>query len=183
MKFLLPILFSPLFCWAQYQPDDKLPFKTSIITDSAVVTGYYLYDADSAIILSTKKRYSGGNTISIPVNMIKEVQIKNRKERWGGVAALSVLGFVVAAGLSHHSDIDNDGKTSFFELLFTAIQGSTSGNKQRRKIALIAGASGGGAGLVIGILASKKFSLVFPTTNRRNFYMEKKWTVRKFVDF
>jgi hypothetical protein len=183
MNFFLLIFFCPLFVLSQYQPNDKLPFKTSIITDSTVVTGYYIYDSDSAIILSPKKRYSAGNTISVRVNAIKEVQIKNRKGRWGGAAALSVVGFVIAAGLSHHSDMDNDGKTSFFELIFTAIEGTTSHNRQRRQTALIAGASGGFAGFMIGLLSNKKFSLVFPVQNRRNFYSEKKWSVRKYVDF
>ena len=183
MKFIFLIFFCPLFLRAQYQPNDKLRFKTSIITDSIVITGYYIAGSDSAIMLSPKKRYSSGNTVSIPVNSIKEIQIKNRNQKWGGVAGLSILGFVVAAGLSHHSDIDNDGNTSFFELLFTAIEGSTSRNKQRRRTALIAGASGGCAGFLIGVLSTKKFSLVFPIANRCNFYMEKKWTVRKFVGF
>ena len=67
--------------------------------------------------------------------------------------------------------------------MLSAIEGSTSKNKRRRKAALIGGAAGGTAGLVLGIFIGRNFSLTFPINNRNSFYNEKRIAIRKFIDF
>lgn len=184
MKILLLIFLCPLFCKAQYEPNKKLFYKTTVITDTGVIKGYYVTDTDSAVTLCTQKKYATTAAVQIPVGAIKELRLKNKPHNLAFLAGASVLCFMVTAGLTQDgNDIDNDGKTSFFELMFAAIEGTTSRNRSRRTTALIAGAAGGTAGLLIGIFTRKKLSVVFPVTNRHNFYSEKKWKVRDFASF
>ena len=173
----------PLCCHAQYE-NKKLVFKTTVITDTGVIKGYYATDTDSSVTLCTQKKYATTAAVVIPVGSIKELRIKNRSNSFGFLAGASILCFMVTAGLTQDGrDIDNDGKTSFWELMYSAIEGTTSSNRSRRKTALLVGAAGGTAGLMIGILTRKKMSIAFPISNRHNFYSEKKWKVRDFVSF
>lgn len=185
MKKIFFLLFFPLYCLAQYSPNQKIDLKAKVISDSETVKGYLVTGADSAVILSRTKRYSAANTISIPVNSIREIKVKNRSEMtFGAGAGIFILGFIVTAGLTKNGgDIDNDGKTSFFELLLTAIEGSTSGNRRRRNTALIVGAAGGTTFTLISLLASRKATFVFPLINRRNYYQEKRWEINSRVKF
>ena len=185
MKILLLILAFPLCSFAQYKPNEKIPVKATVISDSGTIHGYFLSGSDSSVILSTAKRYSPNTTISIPANTIRELRLKNKREEGVGVAAgVFVFGFIVTAGLTKNSgDFDNDGKTSFFELLLTAIEGTTSSNRKRRNTALIVGAAGGTAAMLAEILTTKKMSLVFPIKNRSNFYKEKRTEINNYTKF
>lgn len=185
MKKIFFISIFPLCCFAQYSPNQKIQLKARVISDSGTVHGYFVAGADSTVILSPAKRYSAANTVSIPVNSIREIQVKNRSGMTAGIAAGTfVLGFIVTAGLTKNSgDFDNDGKTSFFELLLTAIEGSTSSNRRRRNTALIVGAAGGTTFTLISLLTSRKATFVFPLSNRRNYYNEKRGEINDPVKF
>jgi hypothetical protein len=183
-KLLLPACF-PLFSFAQYEPNEILPYRVRIISDSGIVKGYFVSNSDSAIIVSSTKRYLLNSTIKIPVSNISKLDVKNKTgTSILGAALASVFGFTLAAGLTKNSgDVDNDGKTSFWELLFTAIESTTSANRKRRNTAFFVGAAGGTTAMVIGMLANKKMSLVFPINNRYKFFMEKKYKINEFVKF
>jgi hypothetical protein len=185
MKIFLLILLFPSFLFAQFRQDEKISVKARVISDSGTINGYFVTGADSTVILSTTKRYSPGTTMNIPVNSIREMRIRNKPEATFGIASgVFVLGFIVTAGLTKNSgDVNNDGKTSFFELLYTAIEGSTSGNRRRRNTALIAGAVGGTAFTLIALLSNRKLSLVFPISNRKSYYEEKRGEINKYVGF
>lgn len=189
MRILLLLAFFPLFSFAQYthdfKPNEKLFFKTRVISDSGTFKGYFVTAEDSTVILSSVNRYSNNTTVSIPVNTIKKLQVKNKSGiNLLGVFAGSVIGFTLAAGIIQN-DVDNnyDGKTSFWELLFAAIEGTTSSDRRRRNKSFIAGAAGGTAFLVAGILSNKKISFVFPINNRNNFYDQKKVEINNYIKF
>jgi hypothetical protein len=189
MRILLLIAFSPLFSFAQYshdfKPNEKLFFRTRVISDSGTFKGYFITAEDSTVILSSVNRYSNNTTVSIPVNTIKKLQIKNKSGiNLLGIFAGSVFGFTLAAGLiQNDTDANYDGKTSFWELLFAAIEGTTSSDRRRRNTALIAGAAGGTALLVAGIFTTKKILFVFPINNRNNFYTQKKAEINNYIKF
>lgn len=189
MRSFLLILFFPLFSIAQFnhgiQPNEKLTYKLKIISDSGTIKGYYVANTDSVVVLSNNKKYLTNTTINIPVNTIKELQIK---EKTGlhivSIAAGAIIGFTLAAGLiQNDTDSNYDGKTSFWELLFAAIEGTTSSDRRRRNTAFIAGAVGGTAFLVAGIFVNKKVSVVFPLNNRDHFYDQKKITFPNYTKF
>lgn len=189
MRIFLLIVFSPLFGFAQYthdfKPNDKLFFRTQVVSDSGSFKGYFVIAEDSAIILSSKNRYSANTTVSIPVNTIKKLQVKNKSGiNLLGIFAGTVFGFTLTAGLiQNDTDRNYDGKTSFWELLFAAIEGTTSSDRRRRNTALIAGVAGGTAFLVAGIFTTKRISFVFPINNRNNFYNQKKAEINNYVKF
>lgn len=185
MKKILFLALAPCCCFAQFKESQKIPFAAKIVSDSAVIKGYFVASNDSIITLSSTKRYSGNSILNIPVNSIKELRIRNKSESNVLVASgVFVFGFILTAGLTKNAgDFDNDGKTSFFELLLTAIEGTTSGNRRRRNTALIVGAAGGTTAALIQLLSNKKLSLVFPLTNRRQFFKEKKYTLNDYTRF
>ena len=185
MKMLLLIVVFPVCCFAQYNPGTKLHTRIRIASDSGTVTGYFLTGSDSSVILCTTRRYSTGTSVTVPVNSIRELRMKTKNDsRFGVAAGVFSLGFILTAGLTKNSgDIDNDGKTSFFELLFTAIEGSTSGNRRRRNTALIVGGAGGTLALVAYLLSNNKISLVFPLNNRKSYYDEKRGELNKYAKF
>jgi len=185
MKSFLLILLLPLFSIAQNSPDQKLHFRSTVVTDSGTIRGYFLYSADSVIILSPQKIYSYNSpTTVIPVSSIQKIKVKNKGEfRILETFAASVMGFTLAAGLIQNNDLDNDGKTSFFELLWGAIEGTTSRNRSRRNTALIVGAAGGTTFMIASIITSRRFALVFPINGRNNYYWEKRYDLEKFVKF
>lgn len=177
-------MICPLFSIAQYEPNEKLHFRSTVITDSGTIKGYFLYTSDSAIIMSPQKRYDPNALIRIPANSIQQLHLKNKMEfSLLGVFASAVVGFTLTAGLIQNKDLDNDGKTSFFELIWGAIEGTTSKNRKRRTTALIAGGVGGTTFMLVSIFANRKFSLVFPISNRNGFYAEKKQDLHNFVKF
>lgn len=189
MKILLLILLIPMCCFAQHDPEirssETLIYKARVISDSGTIKGYFVANTDSSVIISSGKKYLTNTSINIPVNTIKELQIRNKTGvNMLGISAVTVLGFIVTAGLTKNGgDLDNDGKTSFFELLLIAIEGTTSGNRRRRNRALIVGAAGGTAFMVAGIVFSKKLTLSFPLNNRSGFYNEKKDEIYKYTKF
>ncbi len=188
MKFLL-FLIIPVCSFAQQHPEIKpaenLFYKAKVFADSGTIKGYYVSSTDSAVILSSTKKYITNTSITIPVNSIRKLQIRNQTGyNILSSAAITVVGFIVTAGLTKNGgDVDYDGKTSFWELLFTAIEGTTSGNRRRRNTALIVGAAGGTAFLVASFSINKKLTLNFPLTNRAKFYNEKKSELNKYTKF
>lgn len=189
MRYLLLILMQPLYCFAQHDPEfktqEKLFSKARIISDSGIIKGYFVTAADSSVILSSTKRYSNNTIVNIPVNTIQKLQVKNKLVgNLLGVTVGSVIGFILAAGLvQNNTDIDDDGKTSFWELVFSAIEGTTSGNRKRRNTAFVAGAAGGTLFMVVGIFSNKKISFTFPINNRNTFYNEKKSALNDYMKF
>lgn len=185
MKVLLLILVFPVCCIAQYTPGTKLHTRIRIDSDSGTVRGYFVAGSDSSVILSSAKRYSAGNSVTVPVSSIRELHMKTKNEtQFGAAVAAFGLGFILTAGLTKNSgDIDNDGKTSFFELLFTAIEGTSSKNRKRRNTALIVGGAGGTLALVGYLLSSNKLSLVFPINGRSKYYDEKRSAINKYAKF
>ncbi len=185
MKAVILLLMFPVVAFAQYLPDQKIPVKATVISDSGTFKGYLVKGADSTVILSSSKRYSANTAMSISAYNIRELHLKeNYKTGFGLAAATFVLGFTVTAGLTKNSgDFDNDGKTSFFELILTAIEGTSSSNRRRRNTALIAGGVGGTAVLLAYLLDNKKLSLIFPLNNRKSFYNEKRDEINKCAGF
>jgi hypothetical protein len=184
MKLFLLLLICPLFSIAQYEPNEKLHYRSTVITDSGTIKGYVMYTLDSTLVISPQKRYVSNSAITIPVNTIKELRIKNKQDNnLLGTFGCAVLGFTLAAGLIQNNDIDNDGKTSFFELIWGAIEGTTSKNRRRRTTALIAGGVGGTTFMLVNLFTNRKFSLVFPVNNRNGFYAEKKASLNDFIKF
>lgn len=185
MKLLSLILLFPLISSAQLTTNKNLPSWVSILTDSGSVNGYYVLGGDSSIMVSTTKRYSAGSTVNVPVNTIREMHIKERPQYSLAVGgAVFVFGFIITAGLTKNAgDVDNDGKTSFWELLFTAIEGSTSKNRSRRNTALIVGGAGGTLAVLAYLLSNNKLSLVFPINNRRRYYDGRRGEMNKYAKF
>jgi len=176
-------------CFAQHdrpiKADEILIYKARVMSDSGTIKGYFVANTDSSVILSPAKKYMTNNSMNIPVHTIQELQIRNKTGvNILGISAVTVLGFIVTAGLTKNGgDFDDDGETSFFELFLTAIEGTTSGNRRRRNTALIVGAAGGTAFMVVGLIATKKLSISFPLNNRTAFYNEKKAKINKYVNF
>ena len=185
MKAVLFILLFPLVGFSQYLPDQKIPVKATVISDSGTFKGYLVAGADSTVILSPVKRFSPDKTMSISACNIRELHLKNKNEIGFGVAAgVFALGFTITAGLTkNNGDFNNDGKTSFFELILTAIEGTTSNNRRRRNTALIAGAAGGTAVLLAYLFSNKKLSFVFPLNDRKNYYNIKRGEINRYVGF
>lgn len=185
LKLLLIISLLPLLSLAQTPPGEKLSQKAKVVTDSGVYKGYFIKATDSTIQLSSEKRFSTNAIQNIPVSSIQELQIRNKTGTNAGViAVVTVFGFIVTAGLTKNGgDIDNDGKTSFFELLFTAIEGTSSSNRHRRNTALIVGAAGGTLFMIGGFFATKKLSLNFPLTDRASYYSTKKQELNDYTRF
>ncbi|MFZ1371390.1 MAG: hypothetical protein WAR78_13465 [Ferruginibacter sp.] len=189
MKIFILLLMMPICCFAQQypeiKPNENLEYRAKIIADSGTVKGYLVAYTDSMFILSSTKRYMANTGMHIPVNTIQELQIRNKTGvNLLGITCVTVFGFIVTAGLTNNAgDVDNDGRTSFLELVFAAIEGSTSGNRRRRNRALIVGAAGGTVFMAIGLVASKRLSISFPLNNRTTFYHEKKAEINKYVNF
>lgn len=185
MKILLILVCFPLTLFCQYSKDVKLQYKAIIISDSGTVKGYFVSCSDSAVIISTTKTYSPDNTITFPAGTISKLKVKHKTGNTIlGAFAASVLGFTITAGLTKNAgDVNNDGKTSFWELLFTAIEGTTSSNRRRRNTAFIVGAAGGTTALVIGLIANKNLSLSFPINGRSKFFTENNHKVKDYIGF
>ena len=178
--FLICLL--PYTCFAQTNDRSGSSIKATIISDSGKVKGNFVYATDTTVVISQMKN-STYQYYNIPVNSIKELQLKHKGEGWGLTAGVGVLGFVLAAGLIQNNDYDNNGKTSFLELVFSAIEGSTSRNRQRRNAALIAGAAGATGFMAASLLTRKKLSLSFPLNNRNYYYAKKRAALNKFTNF
>ncbi|MEP7236664.1 MAG: hypothetical protein ABI685_02325 [Ferruginibacter sp.] len=185
MKIFLLILAFPYYSMAQYRPNEKIPFLATVVSDSGTIKGYFVSSTDSTITISTTKRYLDKTSFNIPVNSISKLQLKNKPVSTIGLASGAfLLGFILTAGLTKNGgDFNNDGKTSFSELIVTAIEGSTSRNRRRRNTALIVGAAGGTTAVIIGLVANKKLSLVFPIHNRTDFYHTKKAEINNYIRF
>lgn len=185
MKVILIILAFPLLSFGQYEPNEKLAAKTGIVTNSGRISGYLVSSTDSVIVLSSTKRYDAGSVFTVPVNTIRQLNIKKKNETGVGGASLAfVFGFTITAGLTKNGgDFDNDGKTSFFELFLTAIEGTTSSNRRRRNTALIVGGAGGVAVLLAYLLDNNKLSLKFPLSNRNSFYSERRHELNSYIKF
>lgn len=185
MRILLFILTLPLFSIAQNPSQEKLHYRSVVSTDSGMVKGYLLYTADSVIILSPQKNYVFNSpTTIIPVNSIRSLHIKKKGEYNAlGSICSTVLGFTLAAGLLQNKDLDGDDRTSFFELIWGAVEGTTSSDRNRRTTSLIVGAAGGTVFLLASLLSGRKFSLSFPKKDRNTYYQERKTELDNFVKF
>lgn len=186
LTLLIPLgvtLLIPLGGFAQYESNKKIPFRATVITDTGTIQGYFVDNNDSSVILSPQKRYIANTTINIPVNTIQEMRLKNKKNRLGYAAGGAVFGFLLTAGLIQNNDYDNNGKTSFWELIWSAIEGSTSKNRQRRVASLIAGTAGGTTLMLVVLFAGKNLSIVFPLHNRNDFYNKKRYKINEFIAF
>jgi len=186
---LLACLFLPVCSIAQFNPEGSLNkplvYKATIISDSGVAKGYFVAAADSSIILSTSGRYLSNTRFDIPIQSIRKIQIRNKTGiNVLGTAGITVLGFILTAGFTkNNGDVNHDGKTSFWESLFAAIEGATSGDRRRRNTAILAGAAGGTAFMVFSLWANKKLSIRFPLNNRNAFYNTKRAAINKYVNF
>ena len=185
MKILLILVCFPLCSFCQYSKDVRLQYKAIIISDSGIVNGYFVSCSDSGVIISTNKTYSNNSTITVAVSTINKLKVKYKTgSTLLGAFAASALGFTLAAGLTKNSgDVNNDGKTSFWELLYTAIEGTTSFNRHRRNTAFIVGAAGGTTAVFIGLIANKNLSLTFPINDRGKYFRENKNKINEFVGF
>lgn len=121
----------------------------------------------------------------VPAGSIINLEVNNKTGTTiAGASFFAVFGFILTAGLTKNlGDVDKDHKTSFWELLYTAIEGSTSSNRKRRNTALIVGGAGAATAVVISLLASKKISLTFPLNGRGNFLSENKHKINEFINF
>ena len=175
----------PLFGFCQYTKDVKLQYKAIVISDSGIVKGYFFSYSDSAVIISTTKTYSPNSSITIAASTINKLKVKHKTgSTILGAFAASVIGFTVTAGLTKNSgDVNNDGKTSFWELLYTAIEGTTSSNRRRRNTAFIVGAAGGTTAVVFGLIANKGISLTFPINGRSKFFTENNHKIGDLINF
>ncbi len=183
-RALFMLIFLPAFSFAQYyKPNTKLKIKTRIVSESGTIRGFFVADNDSTIILSLGNRYDDNNLLRIPASNISNLHMRDKRTPNVAIGAGAfVLGFIVTAGLTKNGgDFDNDGKTSFFELLLTAIEGSTSSNRRRRNTALIVGGSGGLLAMVLGIVSNKGFSLHFPIGDRKKFFTDNRISLHEFA--
>lgn len=185
MKILLILVCFPLFSFCQYTKDVKLQYKAIVISDSGIVKGYFVSYSDSTVIISTTKTYSPTSVMTIEAGKISKLKVKHKAGYTIlGALASSILGFTITAGLTKNSgDVNNDGKTSFWELVYTAIEGTTSSNRRRRNTAFIVGAAGGTTAVVIGLIANKNLSLTFPINGRRKFFTENNHKIRDLINF
>ncbi|MEO6253699.1 MAG: hypothetical protein ABIO79_10350 [Ferruginibacter sp.] len=185
MKIVFILLWLPLFSICQNTPNTKLPFKTTIISDSGSIKGYLVSYSDSEVIISVTKTYLPNSTITIPASAISKLDVKHKTgTTLLGATLAAVLGFTITAGLTKNmGDVDNDGKTSFWELLYTAIEGTTSSNRKRRNTALIVGGAGATTAVIIGLVANKKVSLTFPLNGRSKFFSDNKHKISELVNF
>lgn len=170
---------------AQFDPGYRLHIKAKVISDSGTIKGYYFSSYDSTIVISSTKNYFPSSAIKVPVNSVRSLQLKHRTGvDLLGTSVVGVVGFILTAGLTKNGgDVDNDGKTSFWELIFTAIEGATSGNKRRRKTALLVGGCGAGTFMLAYLLTNKSLFLSFPINNRANYFREKQSEIYHYIGF
>jgi hypothetical protein len=185
MKLLLAILVFPFCSLAQYHIDELITYKATVVSDNETIKGYLVFCTDTGIIICKNKRYQPNSSITIPVKDIRKLEVKSKPATAIlGSLFVSVIGFTLTAGLTKNlGDANYDGKTSFWELIFTAIEGTTSSNRRRRNTALGVGAAGGTAAVIIGLIANKKLSLSFPISGRGNFFLGKKSEIDRYIKF
>ena len=163
----------------------KLHFSAIVSTDSGIQRGYLWKVTDSTIHLSTKKRVMYNpplsQSFSIPAENISEITVKDRRFDIGAPIAGAILGFVLTAGLWANEDINEDGRLSFWELLFGAIDGVTSQGRTRRRTAMWVGIGGGTLGLIIGAFGRNKLTIAFPIGERKHSYQANKERIRVFI--
>ncbi|HXB43207.1 MAG TPA: hypothetical protein VNV85_04090 [Puia sp.] len=169
----------------QYLKGARLHIRAVVTTDSGIQRGYLWQVTDSAILLSNKKRIMGNAIASpsfyIPAENISVLTVKNNRFPFAEMAGGAVLGFVLTAGLWENEDLNDDGHLSFWELLFGAIDGTSSRNRERRKVALWVGVGGGVAGLLAGALSGRKLTISFPIGNRRNVLKNNHFNIEQFI--
>lgn len=190
MQKIYFLLFILIACFstglkAQYLKEGTpLQTRVKINADNGRFKGFLVTENDSLFMISTSKKYSEKNTMTIPVNSLQQLRVKEFTT--GGklllIPAAFTLGFILTAGLTKNSgDVDNDGKTSFFELLITAIEGSTSSNRRRRNTALIVGGSGGLLLTVAFLATSNGLTLRFPLGDRRKYYAGQRSKISNYL--
>lgn len=163
----------------------KLHSKAVVTTDSGIQKGYLWQITDSVIILSDKKKFMENNISAyshlIPAENISMLTVRNKRFPWGEMAAGTILGFVLTAGIWENEDVDQDGHLSFWELLFGAIDGLSSQGRARRRTAMWVGIGGGVAGLLAGSLSGRKLTISFPIGNRRNVLKDNHFNIQQFI--
>ena len=182
MKWLFIFLIFPGIAFSQ-EPPRKSYYAAYIQTDSGLVKGFFIDNNDSNIVLSPKKKYDSAQLKRIPVVSINSIHLIDKRVSILGACIITVAGFLLTAGLTQNADYNQDGKLNVLELIINAIEGTTSGDKKRRKTALIAGAAGGTTALIIGIVAKNKLTIRLPFTNRRNAYLNKRQVLKDFIKF
>lgn len=184
--FLLFILIACFTTGMKAQYPKEGTFLQTIIkinADNGRFKGFLVAENDSVFTISTSRKFSEKNMMIIPVNSLQRVRVN---EISTGTKLLMVpvifgLGFILTAGLTKNAgDVNNDGKTSFWELLATAIEGSTSKNRRRRNTALIVGGAGGLL-LTVGILVQPSgVTLRFPLSDRLKYYSGQRNKIRNY---
>ncbi len=101
---------------------------------------------------------------------------------WAYPIVGAVVGFIIGAGITGNPDIDDDGETSFIELVISAIEGSTSGNRSRRNAALYVGMSAGLVGLGVGLFADRKITIRLPLFDRKRGLQRQRAKVESFIN-
>jgi len=170
---------------AQYLKEGTpLQTRVKINADNGRFKGFLVTENDSLFMISISRKYSEKNMMTIPVNSLQQVRVKEFTT--GGkllmIPAAFTLGFILTAGLTRNpTDRNYDGETSFWELLFNAIEGSTSSNRRRRNTALIVGGSGGLLLSVALFATTKGLTLRFPLGDRRKYYSGQRYKVSTYL--
>jgi len=182
--FILTACFSTVLEAQYLKEGTPLQTRIKINADNGRFKGFLVTENDSIFMISTRRKYSEKNRMTFPVSNLQRVKVNEFTT--GGrllmIPAAFTLGFILTAGLTKNAgDVNNDGKTSFWELLFTAIEGSTSSNRRRRNTALIVGGAGGLLLSVVSFVSSKSLTLRFPLGDRRKYYSGQRYKLSKYL--
>jgi hypothetical protein len=187
-RFLFILLLYSSFIYSQLPTvkDNKLIFSAVVHTDSAIVRGYLWHVSDSVVFISPYKKLNSLNQptslMTFNADNIRFFTVKRKKIDWGLPVAGAILGFVLGAGLTVNDDVDNDGETSFFELMISAVEGSTSRNRARRNTALFVGLGGGLAGFGIGLFAGRGLTVRLPLFARKKGLKDQRSMIENFIN-
>lgn len=166
--------------------NNKLVFPVKVNTDSGITRGFLWHVSDSVVFVSPYKHLTTEGKpqqlLVIPAENIQSFKIKKRKIDWAYPVAGSVLGFFLGAGLTVNDDVDDDGRTSFWELIVSAIEGSTSRNRARRNTALFVGLGGGLAGFGLGFFVDRGLTIRLPLFARKKGLADKRSMIENFID-
>lgn len=187
LLFILTWILPGLFIYGQLPTvkNNKLFYSATVRMDSATIHGYLWHVSDSVVFIS---HYKNLNTLNQPRELmalsadnINSFTVKRKKINWTYPVAGALLGFILGAGLIGEPDIDDDGKTSFFELIYSAIEGSTSRDRSRRKTALYIGMGTGLAGFGIGLFADRKLTVRLPLFARKKGLKDQRSMIENFI--
>ncbi|MBS1916068.1 MAG: hypothetical protein JST87_07305 [Bacteroidetes bacterium] len=189
MVACLLFTFINITCEAQDSLQDlkgaRLHFTATVTTDSGIQHGFLWKVSDSSISLSTKRNVGINPPLSqsftIPAENISEITVKDSRFQIAAPIAGAIFGFVLTAGLWANEDVNEDGRLSFWELLFGAIDGVTSQGRARRRTAIWVGIGGGAVGLIAGAFSKTKITISFPLGDRKHSFITNKERIRLFM--